>query len=99
MMEGFSAHMWEWYTAYFIWKSQGPWPGLRGHLYDWYLDQTAAVYGIKHALEMVHIQLNYPGDEGLQLCVVNAKHEDLYNVTILVDALDIKGHHVMQETY
>ena len=35
LFEGFSALMWNWYAGVFLWKSQSPWPGLRGQLYDW----------------------------------------------------------------
>src|SRR5690606_2584270 len=28
LMEGFSAHMWEWYTGVIIWKTQNPWTAL-----------------------------------------------------------------------
>ena len=38
LMEGFSAHMWEWYTGVIIWKTQNPWTALRGQMYDYYLD-------------------------------------------------------------
>ena len=37
-MEGFSSHMWEWYTGTIIWKTQNPWTALRGQMYDYYLD-------------------------------------------------------------
>src|SRR6185295_19044255 len=45
LFEGISSHMWQWYAGIFVWKSQNPWTGLRGQLYDWYLDQTAGFYG------------------------------------------------------
>jgi hypothetical protein len=33
-----------------MWKSQGPWPALRGALYDWYLAPTGGFYGARAAL-------------------------------------------------
>ena len=42
LFEGFASHMWEWYAGVFVWKSQNPWTGLRGQLYDWYLTRPAA---------------------------------------------------------
>jgi hypothetical protein len=42
--------MFEWYTAVIMWKSQSPWPALRGGLYDWYLAQTGGFYGVRSAL-------------------------------------------------
>ena len=58
LFEGFSAHMWEWYAGVFIWKSQNPWPGLRGQLYDWYLEQTGGLFGVRQACKPVHLQLD-----------------------------------------
>ena len=37
LIEGFSAHMWDWYTGTIIWKTQNPWTALRGQMYDYYL--------------------------------------------------------------
>ena len=42
--------MWEWYTAVLMWKSQSPWPALRGSLYDYYLEQSGGYWGVRHAL-------------------------------------------------
>lgn len=42
--------MWEWYSAAIFWKSQGPWPALRGAFYDWYLAPTGGFYGTRAAL-------------------------------------------------
>lgn len=50
--------MWEKYTGVLIWKTQNPWPGLRGGLYDFLLDQTGGFFGVQSAAEPVHIQLN-----------------------------------------
>lgn len=50
--------MWEKYTGVLIWKSQNPWPGFRGQLYDWFLDVCGGLYGVKSAAEPIHVQLN-----------------------------------------
>lgn len=42
--------MFEWYTAVLFWKSQSPWPSLRGGLYDWFLGMTGGYYGVRAAL-------------------------------------------------
>ena len=34
LYEGFQAKAWVWYTAVIFWKSQSPWPALRGAFYD-----------------------------------------------------------------
>lgn len=50
--------MWQRYSGMLIWKTQNPWPGLRGQLYDCQLDQTAGFFGVKSACEPVHVQLD-----------------------------------------
>jgi mannosylglycoprotein endo-beta-mannosidase len=40
LFEGYLLHQWEHYAAVLFWKSQSPWPALRGGLYDYYLDYT-----------------------------------------------------------
>lgn len=40
LFEGFSQHAWEWYSGVIMWKSQSPWPSLRGALYDYFMTQT-----------------------------------------------------------
>ena len=42
--------MFKWYTAVLFWKSQSPWPALRGGLYDYYLGVTGGFYGVRAAL-------------------------------------------------
>mmetsp|Transcript_22852 Transcript_22852/g.73481 ORF Transcript_22852/g.73481 Transcript_22852/m.73481 type:complete len:957 (-) Transcript_22852:93-2963(-) len=36
LFESFASHLFDWYAGVFLWKSQSPWPALRGFLYDWY---------------------------------------------------------------
>lgn len=58
LLEGWTSRMWTKYTGVLIWKTQNPWPGLRGQLYDHFLDQTAGFYGCRCAAEPIHVQLN-----------------------------------------
>ncbi len=66
LSEGYTSRMWEWYTGFLVWKSQNPWPGLRGQFYDWYLDQNAGFYGFMHGAAPVHLMFN-PSDSSISL--------------------------------
>jgi len=33
-------------SAIIMWKTQSPWPSLRGFLYDWFLEATGTFYGV-----------------------------------------------------
>ncbi|MDR1593474.1 MAG: beta-glycosidase [Prevotellaceae bacterium] len=57
-MEGWTSHLWEWYTGILIWKTQNPWTSLRGQMYDWFLDVNASFYGVKKGCETLHPQYN-----------------------------------------
>lgn len=58
LMEGFSSHMWDWYTGSIIWKTQNPWTALRGQMYDYYLDPNACLYGLRSGSEPLHVMCN-----------------------------------------
>lgn len=58
LIEGFSAHMWDWYTGVIIWKTQNPWTAMRGQMYDYYLDPNACLYGLHNGGEPLHVMYN-----------------------------------------
>lgn len=66
LMEGFSSHMWDWYTGVIIWKTQNPWTALRGQMYDYYLDVNACLYGLRKGSEAFHVMMN-PADSMVEL--------------------------------
>jgi hypothetical protein len=69
LAEGFSSHMWDWYTGTIIWKTQNPWTALRGQMYDYYLDVNACLYGLHHGSEPLHIM--YDQVSGMTMIVNN----------------------------
>jgi mannosylglycoprotein endo-beta-mannosidase len=88
LVEGLSAHMWEWYTGSIIWKTQNPWTALRGQMYDYYLDPNACLYGLRTGSEMVHAMYNpVIGD----LMVVNNGFEVLDDLTLTVKTWNMEG--------
>ena len=85
-MEGFSSHMWDWYTGFIIWKTQNPWTALRGQMYDYYLDVNACLYGLRKGSEPLHIMMN-PADSMVML--VNNGFAIRRNLMIEVKAYDV----------
>jgi mannosylglycoprotein endo-beta-mannosidase len=55
LMEGASAHMWDWYTGTIIWKTQNPWTAMLGQMYDVYLDPNACLFGLREGSKPLHI--------------------------------------------
>ncbi len=87
LMEGFSAHMWDWYTGTIIWKTQNPWTALRGQMYDYYLDVNASLYGLRSGSEPLHIMLSPDS----MITVVNNHFEPKRNLMVKATAYDMAG--------
>ncbi len=88
LIEGFSAHMWDWYTGTIIWKTQNPWTALRGQMYDYYLDPNACLYGTRKGSEPIHGMYNpVKGD----ILIVNNTFEPQHDIMLRVRAYDMEG--------
>lgn len=88
LMEGFSAHMWDWYTGVIIWKTQNPWTALRGQMYDYYLDPNACLYGLHNGSAPLHIMYNQ-ADSTVMVTNNTFKHQ--YDMMMMVTAIDMAG--------
>jgi mannosylglycoprotein endo-beta-mannosidase len=88
LAEGFSAHSWDWYTGFIIWKTQNPWTALRGQMYDYYLDVNACLYGLRTGSEPLHVMCN-PND-GMVMIVNNTFHY-YHDVMLKISFIDING--------
>lgn len=88
LIEGFSSHMWQWYTGVIIWKTQNPWTALRGQMYDYYLDPNACLYGLRHGSEPLHIMYN--AGDGMVMVANNtfSTHRDMM---LTAKAFDMNG--------
>jgi len=88
LMEGFSSHMWDWYTGTIIWKTQNPWTSLRGQMYDYYLDPNACLYGLRSGSEPLHAMYN-PVDGFIS--IVNNHFEKRNDIMLVIKAYDMQG--------
>jgi len=88
LAEGFSNHMWDWYTGFIIWKTQNPWTALRGQMYDYYLDPNACLFGLRNGSEPVHVMCN-PTDG--MVTIVNNSFEEQRNLMLTVHFYDLNG--------
>ncbi len=88
LAEGFSAHMWEWYTGFIIWKTQNPWTALRGQMYDYYLDPNACLYGLHNGSEPFHVMYN-PADG--MVMIANNTFTAKHNIMLQVKFYDVDG--------
>lgn len=88
LMEGFTAHQWDWYTGVIIWKTQNPWTALRGQMYDYYLDPNACLYGLRAAGETLHPMWN-PADSTVQ--IANNGFVTQRDFMLVVKTYDMRG--------
>jgi len=88
LMEGFSSHMWEWYTGSIIWKTQNPWTSMRGQMYDCYLDPNACLFGLRKGSEPLHVMCNPVTG---MVMVANNGFEAVNDMMITVTFYDMEG--------
>ena len=94
LTEGFSAHMWDWYTGVIIWKTQNPWTALRGQMYDYYLDPNAGLYGTRKGSELFHGMYNSINGD---VMIVNNTFEAKHDVMLRVSVYDMEGNQTIIE--
>ena len=70
-----------------IWMSHPCWPSMVWQTYDYYLEPTAADYGVKHACEPLHVQWN-PVSNHVEIVNRSAGHQQ---GTVKASIIDLKG--------
>ncbi len=88
LMEGFTAHEWDWYTGVIIWKTQNPWTAMRGQMYDYFLDPNAGLYGLHTAGEPLHVMFNAADSV---VMIANNTFEAKRDVMLQISLCDMKG--------
>ncbi len=88
LAEGFSSHIWDWYTGFIIWKTQNPWTALRGQMYDYYLDPNAGLYGLRCGAEPFHVMCNLSNG---MVMVVNNKFNPYRNIMLKIITIELDG--------
>ena len=88
LAEGFTSHMWDWYTGFIIWKTQNPWTAMRGQMYDYYLDPNACLYGLHNGSEPLHVMYNPVTG---MVVLANNTFKPKRSMMLVVKAYDIEG--------
>ncbi len=89
LAEGFSAHSWDWYTGFIIWKTQNPWTAMRGQMYDYYLDPNAGLYGLREGAEPLHVMYN--PNNGMVMIVNNTFYAHHFDLMLKAQTINMKG--------
>jgi exo-1,4-beta-D-glucosaminidase len=59
MMEAYGLHKYNTATGVVQWMLSNPWPGLIWHTYDYYLYPAGTYFGMKKAMEPLHVMYSY----------------------------------------
>jgi exo-1,4-beta-D-glucosaminidase len=70
------------------WMLANAWPSMIWHLYDFYLRPGGSYFGVKNALEPVHLQYSY-ADQGV--AIVNSTLEPRANLQATVEVYNAAG--------
>lgn len=62
VFEGMNAGLWTSTSGRMLWMTQPAWPSNVWQIYGSDYDTSASYYGVKHAAEPVHVQLDLPDD-------------------------------------
>jgi len=88
LIEGFSSHMWDWYTGVMIWKTQNPWTAMVGQMYDVYLDPNACFFGLATGSRPLHVMYD-PVRKAVM--VANNNFRTAEKLTVTASVIDING--------
>ena len=76
-----------------IWMSHPSWPSMVWQTYDYYLEPTAAYFGVKHACEPLHVQWN-PVSNCVEIVNRSAGHQE---GTVKASIINLNGETVWEQ--
>lgn len=88
MMEAYGLHKYHTATGVIQWMGANPWPGLIWHTFDYYLNPGGTYFGIKKAMEPLHIQYSY-ATHGIAL--VNSRLKAEKSLTATANVYNLEG--------
>ena len=80
-----------WASGLLFWFHNSPMPQVCGHIYDWYLEPTAALYHTANALEPLHAQYDYLKNT---VSVVNDYYVPFEGGTLTAEVYDMDSRRV-----
>ena len=88
MMEAYGLNKYHSATGVVQWMGSNPWPGLIWHTYDYYLYPAGTYFGMKKAMEPLHIMYSYAGKE---VDVTNSLPERFTGLMVEAAIYDLDG--------
>ena len=88
MMEAYGLHKYHTATGVVQWMLNNPWPGLIWHTFDYYLYPGGAYFGMKKAMEPLHVLYSYKTNE---VGLINSYLEDFKDLRVGVSVYNLDG--------
>lgn len=95
VFEGFNAHLWAPNSGRMLWMTQPAWPSTEWQIFSHDYDTQASYYGVMHAAEPIHIQLDLPDH---QIAVVNNTTAPLSHLNIHAQVFDLNSKLLFEKT-
>lgn len=95
IFEGFSAGLWTENSGRMLWMSHPAWPSNHWQIYTSDYDAQASYFGVKSALEPVHVQMNLPD---FQVAVVNTTRQARSALKLQVTATSLDNRVLLTKT-
>jgi len=93
MFEGRNSRLLDPYTGVMIWMSNPAQPSMVWQIYSYDLEPDSSYFGVKHACEMVHIQMTPDG----RVQVINNTSEELDELHVSALVCNMDGTHALYQ--
>jgi len=91
MMEAYGLHKYNTATGVIQWMGANPWPGLIWHTFDYYLNPGGTYFGIKKAMEPLHVQYSYATNA---VSLVNSRLRSEKDLAVSVRMYNLQGEQI-----
>lgn len=91
MMEAYGLHKYNTATGVIQWMGANPWPGLIWHTFDYYLNPGGTYFGIKKAMEPLHVQYSYANNS---VALINSGLKAAKELTVSANIYNLDGEKV-----
>jgi len=88
MMEAYGLHKYNMATGVVQWMLSNPWPGLIWHTYDYYLYAGGTYFGMKKAMEPLHVMYSYASNS---VAVINSLLRKFPDLQLQVSVYNLDG--------
>lgn len=88
LFEGMNAHLWTKNSGRMLWMTHPAWPSTSWQIYSHDYDTQASYYGVMHASQPVHVQMNLPDRD---IAVINNTRQPIKHAQVLVKVYGLDG--------